>query len=117
MLKTIIDSVKEQFERDSKYIKDLGLTLKYALETLIHADHINASSLFRQTFDVHRDSGNECPDIKVIDGTEFYLGEQVIRACVRINFQQGDSATLYEPITQIFFKQLIRKSHQTGNHC
>ena len=81
---------------------------------------------------MHRDSGNECADIKVVDGTKFYLGEQVIRAihtpghtngdvsylidgavftgdalliraCGRTDFQQGDSATLYESITQKLF--------------
>ena len=34
----LIDSVKEQVERDIALIKDLGLTLKYTLETHVHAD-------------------------------------------------------------------------------
>ena len=34
----LIDSVKEQAERDAKLIQELGLTLKYFLETHIHAD-------------------------------------------------------------------------------
>ena len=36
----LVDSVLEQWERDLQLIQELGLTLKYALETHIHADHI-----------------------------------------------------------------------------
>ena len=57
----IIDSVKERFERDVKYIRDLGLTLKYALETHVHADHVTASGMLRKELGcktaVHADGG------------------------------------------------------------
>ncbi|MDH5378674.1 MAG: MBL fold metallo-hydrolase [Gammaproteobacteria bacterium] len=132
----IIDSVKEQFDRDSKYIEALDLNLKYALETHVHADHITASGKHRMLFGtkvgVHRDGGSECANIQIEDGDEFKLGSQtikaihtpghtagdvsflidgavftgdalLIRACGRTDFQQGDSATLYESITQKLF--------------
>ncbi len=38
----IIDPVLEQLERDVGLIHDLGLTLKYALDTHVHADHVTA---------------------------------------------------------------------------
>ena len=39
----LIDPVLETVERDSQLIKDLGLTLKYTLNTHVHADHITGS--------------------------------------------------------------------------
>jgi sulfur dioxygenase len=36
----LIDPVIEQAERDATLIKDLGLNLKYAMETHVHADHV-----------------------------------------------------------------------------
>ena len=40
----IIDSVKERAKRDLTLIRDLGLKLKYILETHVHADHITGAS-------------------------------------------------------------------------
>lgn len=132
----IIDSVKEQFERDSQYLKALGLNLKYALETHVHADHITASGQLRNELGcqvgVSEHGGTTCADIQVTDGQVFALGEQeikaihtpghtngdvsfliegavfsgdalLIRACGRTDFQQGDSGTLYNSITQKLF--------------
>jgi len=78
----IIDSVREQFERDSHIIVELGLTLKYTLETHVHADHITASGLLREEFGatvvLHRNSESLCADRLVVDGDQVQLGEQVI---------------------------------------
>ncbi|QEP45006.1 MBL fold metallo-hydrolase [Ectothiorhodospiraceae bacterium BW-2] len=78
----IIDSVREQFERDSTLIDELGLTLKYALETHIHADHITASGLLRQRFGaviaLHKNSQASCADELLIDNQILYLGNQTI---------------------------------------
>jgi glyoxylase-like metal-dependent hydrolase (beta-lactamase superfamily II) len=43
----IIDSVIENVERDLKTIDELGLTLVYAVETHIHADHISGASMIK----------------------------------------------------------------------
>lgn len=78
----LIDSVKEQFERDARLIRQLGLTLKYTLETHIHADHITGSGLLRDEFNcqvgVHRNSNAECADILLSDGDTLKLGEKSI---------------------------------------
>ena len=43
----IIDAVLENIERDVRILKELGLTLAYAIETHVHADHITAASLLK----------------------------------------------------------------------
>lgn len=78
----LIDSVKEQIVRDDTLIKQLGLQLKYALETHIHADHITGSGLLRKAFNcqvaVHKNSDAECADILLSDGDTLKLGEETI---------------------------------------
>ena len=76
----IIDSVREQLERDSNLIIELGLTLKYTLETHVHADHVTASGLLRDEFDatviLHKNSESRCADRLVDDGDHVMLGQQ-----------------------------------------
>jgi glyoxylase-like metal-dependent hydrolase (beta-lactamase superfamily II) len=78
----IIDAVREQVERDSLLIEELDLSLRYALETHVHADHITASGLLRDRFGcqigVHARVGSDCPDIKLGDNDQIHLGEQQI---------------------------------------
>ena len=44
----LIDPVIEQLERELKLVREHGLTLKYILETHVHADHITASLALKQ---------------------------------------------------------------------
>jgi sulfur dioxygenase len=44
----LVDSVIEQVERDLKLMSELGLTLKYCLETHVHADHITGTGQLRE---------------------------------------------------------------------
>jgi glyoxylase-like metal-dependent hydrolase (beta-lactamase superfamily II)/rhodanese-related sulfurtransferase len=43
----LIDPVFERFERDRALIRELGLTLRYTLETHVHADHVTGAWLLR----------------------------------------------------------------------
>lgn len=76
----IIDSVREQLERDIRLIRELELNLKFALETHVHADHITASGLLRERLGckvgVHTRVGSDCPDIKLDDDDLIPLGSQ-----------------------------------------
>lgn len=45
----LIDPVLEQVERDTKLINELGLKLKYAMNTHMHADHITGTGLLKKT--------------------------------------------------------------------
>ncbi len=78
----LIDSVIEQVERDTKLIKQLGLTLKYTLETHVHADHVTGSGLLRKEFNsavmVHESSGLKCADKFLADEDILTLGEESI---------------------------------------
>ena len=44
----LVDTVLEQVDRDLQVLDDLGLTLRYCLETHIHADHITGAGKLRQ---------------------------------------------------------------------
>lgn len=44
----LVDPVLEQFERDRALLLELGLKLKYVVETHCHADHITSASKFRK---------------------------------------------------------------------
>lgn len=78
----IIDSVLEQKERDLSLIRELGLTLKYSMDTHIHADHITAGGPIRAATGckilLHRNSGADCADILADEGDVVMLGDQPI---------------------------------------
>lgn len=44
----LIDPVLEQVGRDCRIIKDLGLKLKYAMNTHMHADHITGTGMLKK---------------------------------------------------------------------
>jgi len=43
----LIDPVFEQARRDAALVEELGLKLKYTLETHVHADHVTAAWLLK----------------------------------------------------------------------
>jgi sulfur dioxygenase len=44
----LIDPVFEQMERDAALLEELGLRLRWTLETHVHADHVTAASVLKQ---------------------------------------------------------------------
>jgi len=46
----IIDAVSETKQRDIGLIEELGLNLKYIIETHVHADHITSSCPLKDKF-------------------------------------------------------------------
>jgi glyoxylase-like metal-dependent hydrolase (beta-lactamase superfamily II) len=80
----LVDSVREQVERDERIIRDMGLKLGWLLETHIHADHITGSGILRERFGskvkaaVHKASGSDCADRLLQDGDMIKLGDETI---------------------------------------
>lgn len=74
----LIDPVREQFERDQLLLEELGLTLRYTLETHIHADHVTSSGLFRQKVGSHSvvssAGGANCASVQADHGQVIQVG-------------------------------------------
>lgn len=75
----LIDSTDTQVERDLKLVEELGLRLRYCLETHIHADHVTGAGRLRQRTGcqtvVSRHVGATCPDQKVGQGDVLEIGD------------------------------------------
>jgi|CXWL01.1.fsa_nt_gi glyoxylase-like metal-dependent hydrolase (beta-lactamase superfamily II)/rhodanese-related sulfurtransferase len=79
----LIDPVNTHIDGYLSMLSELGLTLKYTLETHVHADHITASGLLRQKLGAQTGvsalCGAETADFQIIDGDVFSFtnGEQI----------------------------------------
>ncbi|MCO4755438.1 MAG: MBL fold metallo-hydrolase [Bacteriovoracaceae bacterium] len=81
----IIDPVVEMVDRDLKLIDELGLKLKYVLDTHVHADHVTGSGEIRkrrQGVQVCLSSTYQtpCPDVHLNDGQELEFGSIKVKA-------------------------------------
>lgn len=79
----LIDPVREQIERDLRLIRELGLTLRYALDTHVHADHITAAGDLRERTGASTVScvtGADCASIHLGHGGELRIGSLLLRA-------------------------------------
>ncbi len=80
----LIDTVKEQVDRDYNLVQEMGLKLKYLLETHIHADHVTGASDLRDKtgakIAVSEVAGADSADIPLKDGDELAFGTFKIRA-------------------------------------
>ena len=80
----LIDTVFETVDRDLKLVEELGLKLKYILDTHIHADHITGADAIRSRTGaktaVSQNAQVTCADLNLKDGQELFLGAMKIRA-------------------------------------
>ncbi|MCW8891007.1 MAG: MBL fold metallo-hydrolase [Sedimenticola sp.] len=113
----IIDSVFEQSERDIKLINELGLYLRYALETHIHADHITGAGLLRERFGcqvgVHQSAEAACADIALKEGDEVRFGHQSLKVLYTPGHTHTDISYLGEGCVFTGDTLLIRGSGRT----
>lgn len=74
----VIDPVLDQIERDLGFIAELGLALRYALDTHVHADHVTALAALRDRVGartvVSERAGVSCADLTVVDGDAIRFG-------------------------------------------
>jgi len=79
----IIDPVKEQLLRDLKLISELGLTLRYATDTHVHADHITSAGDLREATGCQTGVGIggdvACADLALKDGDEIKFGDHTLQ--------------------------------------
>ncbi|MBD1909915.1 MULTISPECIES: FAD/NAD(P)-binding protein [unclassified Leptolyngbya] len=80
----LVDPVLEQVERDLSILEDLGLTLRYCLETHLHADHITGAGKLRQQTGcrvmVPKDATVKAADHSLADGETLAVGSVLVEA-------------------------------------
>ena len=80
----LVDPVLEQVERDFLLLEQLELTLRYCLETHIHADHITGTAKLRKLTKcqgiVPQNASAACADKFITDGEVLQLGSIKIKA-------------------------------------
>lgn len=80
----LIDPVFEQHERDAALLRELDLTLRYTLETHVHADHVTGAWLLKERTGSHiglsRASGAAGADVLLDDGDRVSFGRHALEA-------------------------------------
>ncbi|XP_022319983.2 persulfide dioxygenase ETHE1, mitochondrial-like [Crassostrea virginica] len=75
----LIDPVIETVPRDTKIVKDLGLNLKYAINTHVHADHITGTGFLKKQFPTCKSAisaeSKANADIKLKEGDKLTFGK------------------------------------------
>jgi sulfur dioxygenase len=95
----IIDAVIENIERDLKILDELGLTLIFAVETHIHADHITGASILKDRTGAQIVFGGGAQgmvtgaDMFLQEGQELHIGNTTMKALATPG--HTDSCTSY----------------------
>lgn len=89
----LIDPVLETAKRDSTLVKQLGLTLLYAVNTHCHADHITGTGLLKRLLPgsrsvISRDSGASA-DVLIQEGHTLAFGAFALEACATPGHTDG----------------------------
>ena len=123
----IIDPVDTTVERDSKLIRELGLTLVYTAETHVHADHVTGSGALRDIFGaksvVGATSGAMCADIRAEDGHKLTVGRYEVElmatpghtdGCMTYVVRDGDTVIAFTG-DALFVRGCGRTDFQQGD--
>ena len=112
-----IDSVKEQVERDLEIFDNLGIQVKYLLETHVHADHITGASDLRDKIGAQVVYGASakvpCSDVDLADGETVQFGKYSVKALSTPGHTDGCTSYLVENMVFTGDTLLIRGCGRT----
>lgn len=120
----LVDPVLEQVERDRKLLEELGLTLRYCLETHIHADHITGTDKLRAATGclgiVPEKAQAACADRHIKDGEILQLESITIKVIATPGHTDSHNAYLVNDdrvLTgdALFIRSCGRTDFQSGN--
>ena len=96
----IIDPVDRMVSTYIRLLKELGLTLKYILDTHVHADHITAAGKLRELTGaitvLGAETSSQCVNKKVKDGEKIFIDGLEITA-ISTPGHTNDSYSFYIP--------------------
>lgn len=94
----LVDPVLEQVERDTRLLRELGLTLRYCLETHVHADHVTGTARLRELTGcqgiVPENARVACADRTLGHGEIVKLGNIEIRAITTLGHTDSHNSYL-----------------------
>ncbi|EUJ10936.1 Zn-dependent hydrolase, glyoxylase [Methylophilaceae bacterium 11] len=96
----LIDPVDCQMEVYVALLEELSVTLKYALETHVHADHVTASGKLRQRFGIQTAVSQQCgatsADLQLNDGDVLKLGQQSVKVIATPGHTPGSVSYVWQ---------------------
>ncbi|NEQ36517.1 MAG: MBL fold metallo-hydrolase [Okeania sp. SIO3I5] len=107
----LVDPVLEQVERDFQLIKELGLILRYCLETHIHADHVTGTGKLRELTGCEgilpKNAKVDCADRFIRDGEVLKIGEVDIQAILTLGHTDSHMSYLVNNISVLTGDSLL----------
>ncbi len=102
----LIDPVLETVERDAKYVNELGVKLRYVLNTHVHADHITGSGKLKGIFpdlkSVISEESTAVADVKIKDNDVISFGSRFIRCFATKGHTNGCFSYVLDDASAVF---------------